>query len=143
MEVFGVGEDGLGALGEGLVAVPAQEGVEPDEAAAGAGKAFDFGCELAGVVAFEAVGEQQGGGALAEDAARPKFVEPVQAMADAGAAGPVFDDAGNAGEREIDVAVGELAADVGQAGAEHEAVNPAAGRDGVHEMQEHARIGAH
>ena len=45
-EIGYVGTHGSGALCEWLEAVPAQQRIEPDEAAAGAGKALDFGFEL-------------------------------------------------------------------------------------------------
>ena len=95
-------------------------------------------------VAVEPVGDHQHDRALAEHAARPQPVELGDAGADAGAAGPVGDHLGDPVERQIDVAVAEIAGDVGQPRAEHERVDPVAViRDRVHEMQEQAAVAAH
>ena len=65
-------------------------------------------------------------------------------MADPGAARPVLDDVADLRERHVDVALAQLPGDVGDPGAEHEAVHAVAivGHR-VHEVQQHARVALH
>src|SRR5436190_694917 len=69
-------------------------------------------------LAIQAVRDQQHRGILRERAARPLEVELAQAGADARAARPVLDRLGDLRHRHVDVAVPELARDVGQPRAE-------------------------
>ena len=77
-------------------------------------------------VAIEAVADQEHDGTLAEHAARPGAVELPQAGADPGAARPVLDQLADLRQRQVDVAVAQVARDVGEPGAEQEAVHPVA-----------------
>src|ERR1700693_284441 len=95
-------------------------------------------------IAVESVGDQEHHRSLTEHPARPKPVELVQALADAGAAGPVRDYLGDPIERDVDIAEAQITGDVGQPGAEHEGEDPVAVvGDRMHEMQEDAAVPAH
>ena len=65
-------------------------------------------------------------------------------MADPGAAGPVLDHAADLLEGEINVPGAQITGDVGEPGAEEEAVHPVAVvGDGVHEDEQHPRVADH
>src|SRR5437868_14833794 len=95
-------------------------------------------------ISVEPVGDQEDDRALAQDASRPEPVELGDAVADPGATRPVSDDFGDPVEREVDVAISQIAGDVRETRAEHKGVDPVAVvGDRMHEMQKEAAVAAH
>ena len=90
-------------------------------------------------LAVEPVGDQQRHRALAEDPARPANIELGQARADAGSPRPVVGGLADALQRDVDVAVAQVAGDVCQACAEDERGDPIpVVGDRMQEVQQHA-----
>src|SRR5580700_11338753 len=137
-------QHGFDAAGAGLKTLEAQQGVEPDEAAAGAVQPVDLEGERIVGIALEPVGDEEHDGALGQHAARPKLVEGVQRRGDAGAAGPVRNVRRTGRERLVRIALAQRARDIGEPGAEQERVD-ALSRVGevVQKMQKDAAVLAH
>src|ERR1700746_274791 len=92
-------------------------------------------------IAVESVGNQQHKCPLTQQPARPQPVEFGEAMTDAGAARPVDDRLGDAFECEIDIAMTQIAGDVGEPRAEYERVDAiAVVGHRVHEMQKYPAV---
>lgn len=143
-EVVDVGQGGLHASGQGLIGVVAQERVEPDQAVAVARQAGHFSSQQFGVAPVAAVADDEHDAATAQHTPQPAIVEFLDRLADARAAGPVVDHHGRSSDGVVDVAAAQVARDARQAGAEDEALDAVeAVRDGVHKVQQHARIRLH
>ena len=88
----------------------AQQRIEPDEPRARLGEPLRLEREALAGVGVEAVADQQHDGILPEQPPRPVAVELGEALADARAARPVLDRAGDARERDVDVAMAQVRA---------------------------------
>src|SRR6185312_9369851 len=101
----------------------AQQRIEPDQPPARLGQPFHFLRQTVPDVAVQAVTDKQNDGALSEEPARPAPIEFAEARPDARAAGPVGDRAADARNRDIDVALLQMARNVGQARSEQKRVH--------------------
>ena len=90
-ELIHMGQYCLDSRGFWLKPLPAQQRVEPNQAATRAVQAVHFARQALGIFAVETIRNEQDNRALAEHATGPKAVEIVQGRADAGAARPVPD----------------------------------------------------
>src|SRR5262249_19017499 len=95
-------------------------------------------------VAIKPIRDEEDHRALRQHSARPAAIELAEALADACAAGPVLDGAGDLVEGHVDIAVAQEARDVREPGPEKERIDAVAVvGDRVHEMQEEAAVAAH
>jgi hypothetical protein len=122
----------------------AQQRIEPDEPAAGFREAFHLPPEILAGIGLQAVADQQHDGILAKKAPRPVPIEVPQAAADPRATGPIGHGGGDARQRDVDVAMLQVARDVREPRAEQEHVHAVpVVRDRVEKVQQHARIAVH
>src|ERR1051325_801782 len=144
-EVVDVWQRGHDAARERLVIRGAEEGVEPDEAAAAALEARDLAAQHGRVAAVPAVADDERQCAMAEDAAGPGEVEGAQRVADPRAAGPVGHGVRHLTQRAVEVALAELARDARQARGEDERLHLLLQRAGqaVGEEQQQPRVALH
>ena len=133
-----------GTRRDGRVGVEPQQRVEPDQSPAALVQPLHLRGETLAGIAVEPVADDQHHRTLAQYPARPHTVERLQARTDPRPSGPVLDGLADPGQRQVDVAVAQVAGDVGQARAEQERVHPVAvAGDRVHEQEQHARVAAH
>src|SRR6266446_509206 len=97
--------------------IPKQR-IEPDQAPAGFSQTLHFERQAIADIAVEPVGDQQHDRTLPEQAARPSAVELCQTGADARATGPIRHRSADAGCRDVDIALLQVAGDIGESGAE-------------------------
>ena len=129
-EVVDEGIGRLHAAGQGLVDVGAEERVEPDEPMAAALQARHLAAHEGRIAAVPAVRDDEDDAARAQHPPRPFRVEGAQRLPDARSAGPVGDRLGDALQRHVRVAAGQLARDARQVRAEDEGLRVDA-RDAV------------
>ena len=132
------------AAGAGLEAGKAEERVQPDQAVGRSGGADPSRAPRSSTaVALQPVGDEEHDRPLPEHAARPFAVELAERRGDPRAARPVEHGLRASGQRLVGIAPPDLAGDVGEARAEEEGADPALLAEGVDEVEEDARIGAH
>ena len=89
-ETVDMRQDRANALRLGGKAGPAQQRIEPDQAATGQMQAFGFPGQQVGIVPVKSVGDQKNHRPLPQHAPRPVAVEGVKRLADPRAPGPVL-----------------------------------------------------
>ena len=122
-ELVDVRQHGADTGWPGLEALVAQEWVEPDQPAAGLMESIHFLRESVADVAVEAIADEQHDRALSEQPTGPAAVDLREARADARAAGPVRDGRADTRNGDVDVALAQVARDVGQSRPEQEHVH--------------------
>src|SRR5215469_1010589 len=89
-----------------------QQRVQPEQSSAGAMQPVHLMREASASIAVEPVGDQEHDRSLTQQTPRPQPVELGERMTDPGPARPVGDRLGDALERQIDIAVAQVAGDV-------------------------------
>src|SRR5579884_996452 len=142
-EIVGVRQGGLHPARHRLVALRAEQGVEPDQAMGHAVQPGQLPRQELGVASIPAVADQDHDRPVAQHPAGPAPVEVGQRLADPGAPAEVVDLPAHLVQRPIDVAAAQHARDACEAGGEHEGLDVLAAGHGVGEDQEQPRVALH
>src|SRR5262245_21397676 len=133
-EQVDVRQRGAHAARRRLIIAPADERIEPDDAAAAAAQAPHLGGEALRFAGVVAVGDDHDCGARIDDAGRVPAIERGEAVADARAAANALRHQRQPVDRARHVAVAQPGRDMRQPGVEHERLRLAEGID--HAVQE-------
>src|SRR5579884_2044818 len=139
-EVVGVGQGGLHAARDRLIALRAEQGVQPDQAVGHAVQPGQLPRQQLGVAPVPAVADDDDDRPVAQHPAGPTPVEVGQGLADPGAAAEVVDLLAHLVEGLVDVSPAQHA---GEPGGEHEGLDVLTTRHRVGEDQEQAGVALH
>src|SRR5439155_25938810 len=130
-EVIAVRQRCRHAARQRLVALAADERVQPDEAVRGAAQMAELGRQLSGVATIPAVADDDHDRSVSEHAARPLAIEVDERGADARATAEVVHTLGDRVEHLVDVALAQQARDAREARREDERLEVLAARHRV------------
>src|SRR6266851_4950607 len=142
-EVIAVRKRRHHATRERLVALGAEQRIEPDEPVRRAPEVYELGGQLSGVAAIPTIADDDHHGPVTEHASRPAAIEIRKRVADASAPAEVMHSFAHGGEGAIEVAMAQQPGDAREASREHEGFEILAARYGVRKDHEQARVALH
>src|SRR5579859_4908953 len=131
------------AARERLVALGAEQWVQPDEAVGRTAQMHELCGQQRRVSAIPAIADHDHNSAVAQDATRPVAIERCKCLADTSAAAEIVHALADGVERSIQVAMSQEPGDPSEAGRENKSLEVLTTRDRVRKDHQESRVALH